>query len=156
MQTMTIEVISNENDYSKHSVNYFQSWHMGTTINYEQTALQKQKHSCRQPEAVIVTQHHTVGDDCLGFYRPRHHYQIIQEVLYHQSFRWCRRWCITDKSNTDSDEEGNKMYDDAQTDTTDVQWSKMMNFGFWINIGDNLLILVHLICRYRLHRAYWS
>jgi len=30
-QRMTIEATSKENDYSKHCVNYFQSWHMGAT-----------------------------------------------------------------------------------------------------------------------------
>jgi len=30
-QRMTIEATSKENDYSTHSVNYFQSWQMGTT-----------------------------------------------------------------------------------------------------------------------------
>ena len=48
----------------------------------------------RQPEAAIVTCCHTVGKNGLGFYRPRHHYQIIQKVLYQQWFRWHRRWCI--------------------------------------------------------------
>jgi len=38
---MTIEYTSKENVYSKHSVNYFQSWHMGTTDKLLQTAVQK-------------------------------------------------------------------------------------------------------------------
>jgi len=41
---MTIETTSKEKDYSKHSVNYFQSWHMATTnmnLLTLQTTLQK-------------------------------------------------------------------------------------------------------------------
>jgi len=41
-QRMTIEAISKENNYSKHYVNYFQSWDMGTTNRLLQTALQEQ------------------------------------------------------------------------------------------------------------------
>jgi len=46
------------------------------------------------------------------------------------------------KSNTDSDEEGDnmyddKMYDDTRTDTTDVQWRvMMMNFLVLNNFAD--------------------
>jgi len=83
-QRMTIEATSKENDYSKQCVNYFQSWHMGTTNKLLQTALQKRTHSNRQPEAVIVTYHHTVGIKGLGLNRPRHYYQIVQEVLYQE------------------------------------------------------------------------
>ena len=32
---------------------------------------------------------------------------------------WAEKY---DKSDTDSDKEGDKMYDDTWTDTTDVQW----------------------------------
>jgi len=38
---MTVEATSKENDYCKQCVNYFQSWHMGTTNKLLQTALQK-------------------------------------------------------------------------------------------------------------------
>ena len=81
-QRMTIEATSKENDYSKHSVNYFQSWHMGTTNKLLQTALRKRTHSSKQPEAAVVTYHHTVGENCLGLNQPWHYYQIDQEVLY--------------------------------------------------------------------------
>jgi len=37
-QRMTIEATSKENDFSKQCVNYFQSWHMGTTNKLLQTA----------------------------------------------------------------------------------------------------------------------
>ena len=81
---MTIEATSKENDYSKQCVNYFQSWHMGTTNKLLQTALRKRTHSSRQPEAAVVTYRHTVGENGLGLNRPCHHYQIVQEVLYQQ------------------------------------------------------------------------
>ena len=58
---MTIEATSKENEYSKQCVNYFQSWNMGTTNKLLQTALRKRTHNSRQPEAVIVTYHHTAG-----------------------------------------------------------------------------------------------
>ena len=41
---MTIEATSKENDYTKHSANHFQSWHLGTStmkVLTLQTALQK-------------------------------------------------------------------------------------------------------------------
>ena len=69
-QRMTIEATSKENDYSKQCVNYFQSWHMGTTNKLLQTALQKAMHSSRQPEVAVVTYHHTVGENDLGLNRP--------------------------------------------------------------------------------------
>jgi len=83
-QTMTIEVTSKENDYSKQRVNYFQSWHMRTTNKLLQTALRKRMYSSRQPEAAIVTYLHTVDENGLGLNRPWHYYQIVQEVLYQQ------------------------------------------------------------------------
>jgi len=57
---------------------------MGTTNKLLQRALWKLTHSSRQPEAAIVTYHHTVDENCLGLNRPRHYYQIVQEVLYQQ------------------------------------------------------------------------
>jgi len=65
MQRMTIEATSKENDYSKHTVNYFQSWHVGTTNKLPQTTLQNRTHSSRQAEAAIVTCHHTLGENSL-------------------------------------------------------------------------------------------
>jgi len=56
---------------------------MGTSNKLLQTALREWTHNSRQPEAAIVTYHHTVGDNGLGLNWPRHHYQIVQEVLYH-------------------------------------------------------------------------
>jgi len=44
-QRMTIESTSKENDYSKHCVNYFQSWHMGITNKLLQKAIQKHEPS---------------------------------------------------------------------------------------------------------------
>jgi hypothetical protein len=67
---MTVEATSKENVYSKQCVNYFQSWHMGTTNKLLQTALQKRTHSNRQPEAAVVTFCHTVGENGLGLNRP--------------------------------------------------------------------------------------
>jgi len=81
---MTIEATSKENDYSKQCVNYFQSWHMGTTNKLLLTALRKRTHSSRQAEAAVVTYRHTVGENDLVLNRPHYHYQIIQEVLYQQ------------------------------------------------------------------------
>jgi len=94
---MTIEATSKENDYSKQCVNFFQSWHMGTTNKLLQTALQNRTDSSRQPEATvnaIVTYRYTVGENGLGLNRPQHYYQIIQVVLYQQWFRWHGRWYI--------------------------------------------------------------
>jgi len=71
-----------ENDYSEQCVNYFQSWHMGTTNKLLQTALWKRMHSSRQPKSAIVTYHHTVGENGLGLNRLWHYYQIVQEVLF--------------------------------------------------------------------------
>jgi len=51
-----------------HSVNYFQSWYIGTTNKLLQTPL--------------------------WLNRPHHHYQIIHYVFYQQWFRWHGRWCI--------------------------------------------------------------
>jgi len=53
-QRTTIEATSKENDYSKQCVNYFQSWHMGTTNKLFQTALRKRMHSSRQPDAALL------------------------------------------------------------------------------------------------------
>ena len=72
-QRMTIEATSKENDYSKHCVNYFQSWHMGTTNKLFQTALQKPKHGGKQPEAGFITYHHTVAENVLGLNQPWDH-----------------------------------------------------------------------------------
>jgi len=66
MQRMIIEATSKENDYSKHCVNYFQRWHMGTTNKLLQTALWKRMHSSRQPEAAFVTYHYAVGENGQG------------------------------------------------------------------------------------------
>ena len=63
---MTIEATSEENNYSKQCVNYFQSWHMGTTNKLLQTALQKRTHSRRQPEMAVITYRHTVGENGPG------------------------------------------------------------------------------------------
>jgi len=76
---MTIESTSKENDYSKQCLDYFQSWHIGTTNKLLQTALQKRMHSSREPEAAIITYHHMVGENGLGLNRPQ------------QLFRWHRR-----------------------------------------------------------------
>jgi len=70
-QRMTTEATSKENDYSKQCANYFQSLHMRTTNKLLQTTLQKRMYSSRQPEAAIVTYHHTVGENGLGFNRSR-------------------------------------------------------------------------------------
>ena len=109
-----------------HSVNYFQRWHMGTTNKLLQTALWKWTHSSRQPEVAIVTKSFK---EC----------SIINnldgtegDILWDQQH---------DKS--DSDEEGDDMYDDTWTDTTDVQWRQWWwwIFGFWINLQILVCIL---------------
>jgi len=81
---MTIEATSKEKDYTKQCVNYLQIWHVGTTNKLLQTALWKRTNSSRQPEEAVVTYCHTVGENGLGLNRPRHHYQIVQEVLHQQ------------------------------------------------------------------------
>ena len=56
---MTIEATSKEDDYSKHCVQYLQSWHMGITNKLLHTALWKRTHSSRQPDdAIVVTCRH--------------------------------------------------------------------------------------------------
>ena len=106
----------NHHDYLFTMINYFLSWHIGTTNKLLQTALQKWTHSSRQPEAAVITYRHTVGEKGLVLnWPPPHHYQIIQEVLYQQLFRWHGRWCIVwwtwhEKSDTDSDKEGKQMF----------------------------------------------
>jgi len=110
---MTIGATSKENDYSKR-VNYFQSWHMGTTNKLLQTALQKQMHSSRQCEAAIVTYCHTVDENGLRFTKSFKKCSISNDLDGTEDDElWAEQY---DKSNTDSD-----MYDDTQTDTTDVQ-----------------------------------
>jgi len=107
---MTIEATSKENDYSKQCVNYFQSWHMGTTNKLLQTAWWKQTHSSKQPE--------------VGLNRPQHYYQIIQEVLYSNDLDGTEDDILWDEQHdrSDFDEEGDDMYDDTWTDTIDFQW----------------------------------
>jgi len=120
----TIEATSKENYYSKQCVNYFQSWHMGTTNKLLHTALQKQSDSSRQPEAAVVTCRRTVGK-----WPGRLDPTIITKLFKKCSISndldttesdvlWVEQY---DKSDTDSDEEGEEMYDDTRTDTTDVQ-----------------------------------
>jgi len=57
---------------------------MGSTNKLLQKVLWKRTDSSRQYEDAVVTCHHTVGENGLGLNRPRHHYQIIQEVLFQQ------------------------------------------------------------------------
>jgi len=40
--------------------------------------------SSQQPEAAVVAYCLTVGENSLGLNQPRHHYQIVQDVLYQQ------------------------------------------------------------------------
>ena len=72
MQRTTIEATSKENDYNKQCVNYFQSWHMGTTnkLGLPQTLLRKRTHSSSQTEVAVITYHHTVSENGLGLNRP--------------------------------------------------------------------------------------
>ena len=90
--------------------------------------------SSRQPEAAVVTCCHAVGEDSLGSYQRRHHYQIIQEVVYLDSTEDDVLWAKQhDKSDTDFHKEGDEMYDDIWTDITDhlldVQWRE---WWWWI------------------------
>jgi len=72
-----------------------------------------------QPEAAVITSRHTVGENGLGFYRP---------AIISKSFKKCDISNDLDgteddelwdehhnKSDTDSVEEGDKMYDDVLT-----------------------------------------
>ena len=72
---MTIGVTSKENKYSKQYVNYFQSWHMGTTNKLLQTALWERTaaDNLKWPLLPIVTQWVKTA---------WHYYQIVQEVLF--------------------------------------------------------------------------
>jgi len=57
---------------------------MGTTNKLLQIALWKPTDSNRQPELVVVTYRHTVGENGLRLNQSCHHYQIVQEVLYQE------------------------------------------------------------------------
>jgi len=113
---------------------------MWTTNKLLQTALRKWMHNNRQPEVVVVTDRHTVGENGLGLNWPRHHYQIVQEVLYQQWFRWHRRWCIVWQIQHWL--LGRRRWrvwwnGDTRTDTTDVQWREWWwILGIWINMAD--------------------
>jgi len=78
---------------------------MGTTYKLLQTA--------------IITCSQTVGENSLGFYRPRHHYQIFQEFLYQHWLRWHKNDVLMaeqyDKYNADYDDESDEMYHDMIT-----------------------------------------
>ena len=75
-------------------------------------------HSSRQPEAAIVTYHHTVGENIIT--KSFKKYSINNDLDgMEDEVLWAEQY---DKSDTDSDKEGGDMYDDTQTDTTDVQW----------------------------------
>ena len=93
---------------------YFQSWHMGTFNKLLQTALQKGMHSSRQPEAAVITQWVKTPWNSIDF-------AIIIKLFKKCSISndlddteddvlWTEQ---QDKSDTDSDEEGDKMYDDT-------------------------------------------
>jgi len=83
---------SKENDYHKHTVNYFQSWHMGTTNKLLQTALRKRTHSSRQPEVA-----HCYLSSHSGWEQPGIKSTpalLPNQLLYQLRFRWHRRWYI--------------------------------------------------------------
>jgi len=82
---------------------------MGTTNKLLHTALRKWTHSSRQAEAaVIVTYHHIVGENGLGLNRP------ISNDLDGMEYNvlWAEQY---DKSDTDSKEEGENVYDEMVT-----------------------------------------
>ena len=79
--TIELEAKSKENDYSKQGVNYFQSWHMGTTNKLLKTSLQKQMHSSNRQTEAVVTYLHTMGENCLGLNRHCHHYKWFKKCM---------------------------------------------------------------------------
>ena len=83
----------------------------------------------------VLSCSHTVDEDSLGFYRPHHHYQIIQEVLISNDLDgmeddvlWAEQH---DKSDTDLDEQGDDKYDDTKRyNSSSVK--RVMTMNFWI------------------------
>jgi len=69
--------------------------------------------SSRQPEAPVVTSHLRVGENGLGFY----HYKIIQKVFISNDLDGTEDDVLLDEQHvkSDSDEEGNEIYDDMMT-----------------------------------------
>jgi len=61
------------------------------------------------------------------------------------------------KTNTDSDEEGDDMYDDMMTHKQIQQMfsEESEDDEFWV-FGSIFLILVHLICGFDSMGVYWS
>jgi len=53
-------------------------------INYLKQHYRNERTAAGKHEAAVVTYRHTMGENSLGLNRPRHYYQIIQEVLYQQ------------------------------------------------------------------------
>jgi len=78
----------------------------------------KRTHTSRQPEGAIIIYRHPVGENGLGLNRPCYHYQksfkkcSISNDLdgTEDDILWVKQH---DKSDTDSKEEGNDMYDDT-------------------------------------------
>ena len=118
-QRTTIETTSKESDYSKQCVKYCQSWHLGMTNKLIQKALRKRTHSSRQSEVAVLTYRHSVVENGLGLNLP---------AIVTKSFKKCSisydldgpeddvLWAEQyDKSDTDSDEKGDVMYDGIMT-----------------------------------------
>ena len=111
-QRMTIETTSKENDYCKHSVNYFQSWYVVTTNKLLQIALWKRTYSSRQPEVAIVICHHTVYINGTPLLPNNYKKCSISNDLdgTKDDVLWAEQY---DKSDTNSNE--GDMFDDMMT-----------------------------------------
>jgi len=144
---MTTEATPKENQYSEHSVNYFQSWHMGTTNQLLQTTLHKSTHSSRQPEAPslpFITQWAKTAWDYIN---PAIITKSFKKCSISNDLDWHRRWCILGWTARQIWHWllGRRRRDAWWNDGT---WTDTWILAFWINIADNLLILVRLICRF--------
>jgi len=105
------------------------TWELLTSNKLLQTALRKWMHSSSQLEAAIFTYHHTVGVNGLGLNRPCHQQAPTKSFKkcsisndldgMEDGVLWGEQY---DKSDTDSNEEGDDMYDDT---LTDVQWREL-------------------------------
>ena len=90
--TKNDHIEATSNNFSKQYINYSHSWHRGT-INKLPYSKQHYRNehtpagNLKWPSLPNVTQWVKTAWD---------YYQIIQEVLYQQWFRWHRKWCIVD------------------------------------------------------------
>jgi len=127
-----------ENDYCKHCVNYFQSWHMGTTNILLQTILRKRTHSSRQPEVAIVTYCHSgwkrPGIKSTPPSLPNHSRLVLSAMVYMaRKMVYCG---LNSRTNLTLPPTKTCMMTWWHTNRSSIKRVMMMNFESWINIAD--------------------